>query len=529
MIAEYLPGGPLAFLIAIAWKSALVAGSTLLLLRLLTKRSAGERSWVAHAGLATTLLLPFISFSTPTWEIETPVPIPSILPASADAGHRTLRVDDEPSLKAADLARDLDPGAGSDWLNIPDQAPLLFYAIPALLLLLITVIAILRLVALRRRADVLVEPDWIAALARAQQRMGFKYGTALLVSDDIVSPVSWGVLRPVILLNQAAIKFRGQAEAIIAHELAHVARLDWAKLLLSRIATAVFWFNPLVWRLAGQCHQLREETADDAVLASDISDIAYAELLVGVARHESSALLLAANGVASGRDSLKRRVARVLNTGLRRTPVRWAWSSACIAGALAVAAPLAALSFTNGEQLRVQPASMLSAEIRPALPLPRFEGINLRGGGRVTIRHGAAHSIRFIQGDSETSEVAVVDGALAINSCTGPCRDPDLVAEVTTPSIEALAVRDGGAIEAEGEFPVQRSLAIAVSDGGRVDTRVIGVDEVVAAVKGGGMIATSANRRLITRVSGGGLVKYWGAPDVMSNVSDGGIVTRGDD
>lgn len=67
------------------------------------------------------------------------------------------------------------------------------------------------------------------------------------------------MIRPVILLNEQALTSEREAEAIIAHELAHVVHLDWAKLILARAATALLWFNPLVWMLARQCHQLREE------------------------------------------------------------------------------------------------------------------------------------------------------------------------------------------------------------------------------------------------------------------------------
>ena len=34
----------------------------------------------------------------------------------------------------------------------------------------------------------------MSALAEAQRRMGFKHGTALLVSTELRSPISWGVL-----------------------------------------------------------------------------------------------------------------------------------------------------------------------------------------------------------------------------------------------------------------------------------------------------------------------------------------------
>ena len=203
----------------------------------------------------------------------------------------------------------------------PLQRPRL-YAVPAAILLFITFLALARLIALRARADVLVDGHWLSALARAQRRMGFKHGTALLTSNELASPISWGLMRPVILLNTRAVEASGEAEAIIAHELAHVARMDWAKLLLARVATALFWFNPLVWLLAREAHQLREEAADDAVLAADIADTDYAQLLVGVARHECPGLLLGAHGVAPSKSSLARRVARVLDGTVGARPGR---------------------------------------------------------------------------------------------------------------------------------------------------------------------------------------------------------------
>src|SRR4029077_20658723 len=106
------------------------------------------------------------------------------------------------------------------------------YAVTAAILLLLTFLALARLIALRARADVLVDGHWLSALSRPQRRMGFKHGTALLTSNELASPISWGLMRPVILLNSRAVEAADEAEAIIAHELAHVARMDWIKLLL---------------------------------------------------------------------------------------------------------------------------------------------------------------------------------------------------------------------------------------------------------------------------------------------------------
>jgi hypothetical protein len=219
-----------------------------------------------------------------------------------------------------------------------------------------------RLVALHARAEVLVDGHWLSALARAQRRMGFKHGTALLTSNDLASPISWGLIRPVILLNSRAVEASAEAEAIIAHELAHVARMDWIKLLLARVATALFWFNPLVWVLAREAHQLREEAADDSVLAADIVDTDYAQLLVGVARHECPGLLLGAHGVAPSKNSLARRVARVLDGKSVRGPVAGSFAAGVFAGALLVAAPLAALNLTPATSKTPKtPATRLAA------------------------------------------------------------------------------------------------------------------------------------------------------------------------
>jgi beta-lactamase regulating signal transducer with metallopeptidase domain len=228
----------------------------------------------------------------------------------------------------------------------PAAAASAIYAVPAAVLLLLTLLALGRLIALRARADVLVDGHWLSALARAQRRMGFKHGTALLTSNELASPISWGLMRPVILLSARAVQASDEAEAIIAHELAHVARMDWVKLLLARVATALFWFNPLVWVLSREAHQLREEAADDAVLAADIADTDYAQLLVGVARHECPGLLLGAHGVAPSKSSLARRVARVLDGKSVRGPVAGSFALGVFAGAVVIAAPLAAVTFT---------------------------------------------------------------------------------------------------------------------------------------------------------------------------------------
>jgi len=319
-----------------AAKAVVIAGGTLLVLRFMRGRSAADRSWIAHLGLAALAALPLGSMLFPPLEVATSF--------------------------ATALAAGLMASSGATWVGpialearIPVAEPgwaqtlswlLLAYAVVALFIIARTLLALLRLVLLTNRARAVTDDYWLEALARGRQRTGFTKSTALLVSREITSPVSWGVLRPKILLNTDAIA-RADADAIVAHELAHLARADWAKLVLARAAVALFWFNPLAWLLAREAHQLREEAADDAVLTADVEDTAYASLLVSAARLQRNSRLLGAHGVAPTRKSLAQRVLRVLDRRINRSAGGPRWAAAMALGAAALAAPLTTLQFTD--------------------------------------------------------------------------------------------------------------------------------------------------------------------------------------
>src|SRR3954451_24036325 len=358
-------------LIEIAVKSLVIAGLALGLLALMKRRSAAERSWVAHIGLLALVIVAFAPLVLPTWNIEAPALLgqtPATV-ASVQSSPSASTIVAAPIVSKDAPVVNVAPRASVS----PVAALTAAYAVPAAILLFITFLALARLIALRARADVLVDGHWLSALARAQRRMGFKHGTALLTSNELSSPISWGLMRPVILLNTRAVEASGEAEAIIAHELAHVARMDWAKLLLARIATALFWFNPFVWLLAREAHQLREEAADDSVLAADIADTDYAQLLVGVARHECPGLLLGAHGVAPSKSSPARRVARVLDGASVRGPVARSFALGVLVGAVLIAAPLAALTLTPGGPSLPKPSPATAGKSQPlraAYPAP---------------------------------------------------------------------------------------------------------------------------------------------------------------
>jgi beta-lactamase regulating signal transducer with metallopeptidase domain len=387
----------MAIVAELAWKSVLCAGFALLLLRVLRSRSASEKAMAANLALLALLSLPIGLVALPEFEFAAPEAISAAFPDAG--GTLTLASELEPGALSGAAPAPGEPAATS-WQEIA----LGIYLVPGFLLLLGLLLGVVRLQRMRARADVIVDARWLAALANAQRRLGFKHGTALLISSELNSPVSWGVVRPIIIVDPRAASDTERAEAIIAHELAHVVRLDWLKLLIGRLAICLFWFNPLVWMLARQSHQLCEEAADDAVLRAEIPDVDYADVLLGAVRHSNNAVLLPANGVAPSRSSLGRRITHVLDASRPRAAATMRWAAASLGLMLGLNVALAVASPTLA-QSRIESFGSSTSE-RAADDLERLASRHAQTLGRA-IRSGD-WAARRVQGRTSFDEPAAI-------------------------------------------------------------------------------------------------------------------------
>jgi beta-lactamase regulating signal transducer with metallopeptidase domain len=458
------------------------------LLRLTRARSAAERSTIAHLGLVALVVLPLGSLALPT--LPLPVPVARLAPVDPPAQPATIVAAPNPGATPIRTPATLEsepaatPVATGRWTGIIVKAARYAFLLPTVLLLALTLVALLRLVGLRARAEILVDPVWLSALARAQRRMGFKNGTALLKSDELGSPVSWGLMRPVILLNHQAVDAPDQAEAIIAHELAHVVHLDWAKLILARVATATFWFNPLAWVLAREAHQLREEAADDAVLAADISGADYAELLIGVARHQCRGTLLGAHGVAPSKSSLGRRVRRVLDQSPARGPSGRSWVAGFATGMLSMAVPLAAVTLVPARTTlaTAQPAEAQHIAPRPTVAQPSRVMLAANEPARPTraaARKAQATSDPADDGQSDEEQADAADKADGFHFVM---RDADedyqrAMAAAGFPNLSIGQLSEARAVDVTPDFArAMRATGMTLSLQDLVEARAMGID-----------------------------------------------------
>ena len=138
-------------LIEIAWKSLLVGGVALGLLRLARQRSAAERSWIAHCGLAALLLLVPAALLAPAWN---PIPLPASIVEPVAVAPLTIKLPELAHASGAPPeAATSAPAAASEWaLPAAGEFAVWVYALPLVLLLLAMLVAVVRLFAMHRRA-----------------------------------------------------------------------------------------------------------------------------------------------------------------------------------------------------------------------------------------------------------------------------------------------------------------------------------------------------------------------------------------
>lgn len=320
-----------SFLLEMGWKSALIAGLALALMLLLRSRSAADRAAVLRLGVVMLLILPLVSLTFPALVVETPAPV---APAAAPVVVEPASFIGDAEIGSAETITE----PMSDW-NDPSIIFLMLYAGG---LLMVGGRLAAGLWTLRRwtaRAQEVTSPQWLDALRREAGDRDIR----LLVSEDAASPMSWGWRRPVILLDLDTLAETDDAEAIIAHEVAHIARRDWLSLIASRVTVALFWFNPLVWLLDREVAQQAEEAADSRA-AMRIEPARYAQTLLDWARLGGGPTPLPANAMAGTEPGLVRRVKAILDGRIARRSGSF-WTFAAMAACAAFAAPVAALEF----------------------------------------------------------------------------------------------------------------------------------------------------------------------------------------
>ena len=343
----------------------------------LTRRaSAAARHFAWTVAIAALLALPFAVAALPNWSIT--VAIPSSSPAAAPEPSNNPSVIspiDSATVAMAPLTttRTASPANSRTHFN-----PLLFaFALYSAGVVLLLARLATEHVALRRltaRADDVVDPEWRALLEGGSRRLGIRRPVRLLRSEDNVMPFTCGTLRPTLVLPEASVRWSDERrDAVILHELAHVARADCFVQRLAAIACACYWPHPGVWWAARRLRAEREFACDDRVLSSGTAAREYAAHLLEIA-HAFRGTPAPATALGMARATqLEHRLLAVIDHGRKRgTLARRARIAAAVTGS-ALLLPIASLhaNVVRGESDR--PTAVVHGESTadPSAPVAR--------------------------------------------------------------------------------------------------------------------------------------------------------------
>ena len=282
-------------------------------------------------------------------------------PTSHPSATTTATVVESTSFAAGGIAASV---ASIDWFTIALAVALA----GAVLRLTWVAVGILRL---RRWRDA-GHPAVVPALQDLQRIVG--RSAEIRFVPELDHPVTFGVVRPIVLLPSALMDQPVEIQrAVLAHELFHVERRDWAWLLTEEAVRAAFWFHPAVWWLVSRVQLAREEVVDELAVLVTGSRRSYVEALLAFADRIP---LSPAPAFARRRHLFRRMLLISREAAMSSTRV----VASCAVMALIVVAgaryavaafPLQGAGGSQAVQLEAGPLEKRSNPITPENPIPR--------------------------------------------------------------------------------------------------------------------------------------------------------------
>ncbi len=152
---------------------------------------------------------------------------------------------------------------------------------------------------------------------RKTVKISIKKDDNIFFCDEINSPFILGIIRPKIYLPSGM--SNEVKENVVAHEQAHIKRLDYIWKPFGYVLLSIYWFNPLIWLAYILLCKDIEAACDEKVISQmDKNHVAgYSQALLVCA---SQRRMITACPVAFGETDVKGRVKKVLNY---KKPALW--------------------------------------------------------------------------------------------------------------------------------------------------------------------------------------------------------------
>jgi TonB family protein len=440
-------------------KGALIVLFALGLMPLLRHQSAALRHWVLAAALACAALAPFARVAVPSW--RWPIALAGtrdVQPPDSALGDAAANVNGN---DRGSTTRDIRSVAPTEWSGYSA-----IRVLPALWLagaavgIGILLVGLVRLARLASGARPISTGIWVERAEQIGREYGLRRPVQLLQGSHPTLLVTWGVVRPRILLPARAARWQeDRVSFVLCHELAHVRRRDWIVQLAAELLRAICWVNPFVWIACNRLRQESEHACDDAVLNYRGDGTAYATHLLDIARElQRRRMWVPAPSIARP-SSLERRVRAMLDIHVNRGPLSRRACAATLLALLSIAVPVAGVAIA---QAFGTVAGSIVDPMNGALPDVTLVLTNVQNNSKYEVRSDRAGRYEFVglapgeyRLEAKLPGFAVLHGTLTV---AGQNIQQDLKLQVGSLE-ETITVRDKyvpGAPAAHHSQPQQR-------------------------------------------------------------------------
>lgn len=258
-----------------------------------------------------------------------------------------------------------------------------------------------------RRRQARVVGDRILEICYSlQDRIGLTRAIAYCECKWLQAPAVVGWFRPVVFLPVSALTglSESQLEAVIAHELAHIQRLDAFVNVFQVCVETLLFYHPAVWWLNKRIRTEREHCCDEMAVALCGDRVEYARALTMMEEWRSAPVF----AMAANRGPLTERVVRVLGLktlGAGMRGIGLTGSALCLTAALIAGNALIEMA---------HPKSALAA-----IQIARIETNYLQQHSAVAsaqAKPSAGRSQSAAQGSTSSSSASAVSAASASTS-----------------------------------------------------------------------------------------------------------------
>lgn len=291
-----------------------------LLVRVWRGANSAQRHFIWLAALCAIMVLPATRLVSPRWSIpiERGQPVSVPLPAGS---LQPVVLEDAPALV---IVPSVPPAPPARRAPVPWREIVLgLWLAGAGLILGYRLFGSWRLHRLGLRSSALDDPRLRLLFNCTLSELGLRRRPEIRLSEECRVPVTWGFLRPIMLLPREALEWSDTwLTAALRHEAAHILRGDSLTRWATWIACAVYWPNPFIWLAAHSLRIAQEQAADDLVLRHGTPPEEYAAQLVDVARTVATRGLFLGHAVAMACPStLEGRILAIVDGHRDRRPL----------------------------------------------------------------------------------------------------------------------------------------------------------------------------------------------------------------